>query len=130
MGVPVFAASFLQFIKDVFIDRKPLLKTLKDTVMFVLSYFVANALHLQEFIPDQEMTFEVDDNLDDVNDIENISLPRLNIDPSTISVSGFSGGCWMASIMHFIYSDIFKGAGLVGGGCHGYWPERLKVPNF
>jgi poly(3-hydroxybutyrate) depolymerase len=34
----------------------------------------------------------------------------------SVTVSGFSSGAGMASSMHVIYSDTFKGAGILSGG--------------
>lgn len=53
-------------------------------------------------------------------------LPRLNINPQTITLSGFSAGGFLASQLHFIYSSRFKGLGLVSGGPFSYFTERSK----
>jgi len=45
--------------------------------------------------------------------------PGLNIDPERITVSGISAGGQMAHQMHFAYSDIFSGAGIIAGGPFG-----------
>ena len=44
------------------------------------------------------------------------SLPALGADPAATTVSGFSCGSFMASNLNVVYSDTFKGAGLVSGG--------------
>lgn len=38
------------------------------------------------------------------------SLPYLNADPNTITVSGYSAGCFMAHELSIIYSDEIQGA--------------------
>ena len=54
-------------------------------------------------------------------------LPHLaSVNPNTISISGFSGGGFMASQLHFIYSNLIKGCGLVSGGPYSYFLERAK----
>ena len=42
--------------------------------------------------------------------------PRLSIDENRISVSGISSGAHMAHQLHFAYSDLFSGAGIISGG--------------
>lgn len=44
------------------------------------------------------------------------SLPALGANPDTTTVSGFSCGAYMATNLNVVYSDTFKGAGLVSGG--------------
>lgn len=44
------------------------------------------------------------------------SLPALGADPASTTVSGFSCGSFMASNLNVVYSETFKGAGLVAGG--------------
>jgi pimeloyl-ACP methyl ester carboxylesterase len=44
------------------------------------------------------------------------SLPALGTDRDTTIIAGFSAGSFMASNLHVVYSDTFKGAGLVAGG--------------
>ena len=44
------------------------------------------------------------------------SLPALGTDRDTTIIAGFSAGSFMATNLHVVYSDIFKGAGLVAGG--------------
>ena len=46
-------------------------------------------------------------------------LPPLAADPDSITISGFSGGGSMATIMHTVYSDTIKGAGLIASGPYG-----------
>jgi poly(3-hydroxybutyrate) depolymerase len=43
-------------------------------------------------------------------------LPGFGADPNSITISGFSGGGFMADQMKVIFSDTFKGAGLLAGG--------------
>jgi poly(3-hydroxybutyrate) depolymerase len=57
--------------------------------------------------------------------IEN--LPNLGVRDDTITVSGFSAGAFMASHLHLIYSDIFKGCGMVSGGAFPWFLERRKT---
>ncbi len=46
-----------------------------------------------------------------------VKLPHLNIDPSTISISGVSSGGFMAVQMQVAYSHLFKGGvGVIAGG--------------
>ena len=47
---------------------------------------------------------------------ETSSLPALGADSDTTIVAGFSAGSFMATNLHVVYSDTFKGAGLVAGG--------------
>ena len=44
------------------------------------------------------------------------SLPALEANPLYTSVIGFSGGSYMATNLHVIYSDTIKGVGLLSGG--------------
>ena len=44
------------------------------------------------------------------------SLPPLGIDPSTITVSGFSAGAMMADQMKVIFPKTIKGAGFAASG--------------
>lgn len=46
-------------------------------------------------------------------------LPKLNVDKSSITVSGVSAGGFMAVQLHVALSSIFKGAGSAAGGI--YW---------
>lgn len=43
-------------------------------------------------------------------------LPGFGADPNTITISGFSGGAFAADQLKVIYSETFKGAGLLAGG--------------
>ena len=43
-------------------------------------------------------------------------LPPLNINPDTVTVSGFSSGSFMSAITGITMSDTFKGAGMLNGG--------------
>ena len=56
-----------------------------------------------------------------------VKLPYIpSVNPDTITVSGFSGGGNMASMIHVIYSDVISGAAIVSGGPFGYWLERQR----
>ena len=43
-------------------------------------------------------------------------MPGFGADPDTITISGFSGGAFAADQLKVIYSETFKGAGLLAGG--------------
>jgi poly(3-hydroxybutyrate) depolymerase len=43
-------------------------------------------------------------------------LPFLGASKDLTTVSGISSGGYMAVQMHVVYSDMFKGAGIVAGG--------------
>jgi poly(3-hydroxybutyrate) depolymerase len=43
-------------------------------------------------------------------------LPQLNIDKSSITVSGISAGAYFASQMHYAFSSLVKGSGVIAGG--------------
>jgi poly(3-hydroxybutyrate) depolymerase len=45
-----------------------------------------------------------------------VTLPRLNIDKSQITVSGLSSGGFMANQLGYAYSGTFKGVGVFAGG--------------
>ena len=45
-------------------------------------------------------------------------LPPLGGDPDTITVSGFSSGAYMATILHVIYPQTVKGLGFAEGGSY------------
>lgn len=45
-----------------------------------------------------------------------MSLPALDLDPSSLTFVGMSGGAYMAHQMHIIYSERIKGVGLMMGG--------------
>lgn len=47
------------------------------------------------------------------------SLPRLNIDPSQITVSGVSAGAYAAVQLDVAYSSVFSGAASIAGGVFG-----------
>ena len=53
-------------------------------------------------------------------------LPSLGANPHTVTISGFSGGAFMATHMHVIYSKTIKGAGIIAGGPFGV-PTTLPV---
>jgi poly(3-hydroxybutyrate) depolymerase len=46
-------------------------------------------------------------------------LPSLAIDPDRIAVAGLSSGAYMATQVHFAWSDRLRGAALVAGGPYG-----------
>ena len=49
--------------------------------------------------------------------VSNINkLPPFTADANYTTISGFSGGAYMADQMHVIYSDTFKGAAMLAGG--------------
>ena len=41
-----------------------------------------------------------------------ITLPYMNANPDTITVSGMSAGCYMSELLTFIHSDTIKGSAL------------------
>ena len=41
-----------------------------------------------------------------------VTLPHMSADPASITISGHSGGCYMAERMMIIHSSTIKGAGL------------------
>ena len=45
-----------------------------------------------------------------------LTLPGLGADPNASIVAGFSCGSYMATNLNVVYSDTFKGAGMVSGG--------------
>ena len=47
------------------------------------------------------------------------NLPKLNLDPTRVSVVGLSAGAAMAQQAHFAYSDHLVGAGLIAGPPYG-----------
>jgi hypothetical protein len=53
------------------------------------------------------------------------SLDTYQVDPSRVTVSGISAGGFMAHQLHIAYSDVFKGAGLVG--CGPYYCARNSL---
>lgn len=54
-------------------------------------------------------------------------LPRLAIDPGRVAVVGVSSGAYMATQVHFAYSDRFAGAALVAGGPYGCAEGKLEL---
>jgi len=61
-----------------------------------------------------------------------LSLPQLNADLSTLTVSGFSAGAFTATQLQVAFSDRFQGAGIMAGGA--YWVyassmETGEMPN-
>jgi poly(3-hydroxybutyrate) depolymerase len=55
------------------------------------------------------------------------NLPNLGVRDDTITISGFSSGAFMASNMHLIYSNIFKGCGMVSGGSFPWFMDIRKI---
>ena len=53
-------------------------------------------------------------------------LPRLAIDPDRVAVAGVSSGAYMATQVHFAYSDKLSGAVLVAGGPYGCVQGQLE----
>ena len=54
-------------------------------------------------------------------------LPRLAIDPGRVAVVGVSSGAYMATQVHFAYSDRLAGAALVAGGPYGCAEGKLEL---
>lgn len=48
----------------------------------------------------------------------NHRLLPMGADPGYTTISGFSGGSYMTDNLKVIYSDTFKGAGLLSGGSY------------
>jgi poly(3-hydroxybutyrate) depolymerase len=46
------------------------------------------------------------------------ALTKLNIDPTTITVSGVSSGAFMGVQLHVAHSDIISGVGAIAGGIY------------
>ena len=57
-------------------------------------------------------------------------LPKLSINPDTITMSGMSSGSFMTNNLHVIYSDVIKGVGLVVGGAYGVPNEHSESANI
>ena len=53
------------------------------------------------------------------------NLPSMNADPDSVTVSGFSGGSWYATILHVTNSERIAGVGLLNGGAY----ASLKQPS-
>ncbi|RUO28026.1 polyhydroxybutyrate depolymerase [Aliidiomarina sedimenti] len=53
---------------------------------------------------------------DEPSEVDESGLPRLNIDPLRVTVSGLSSGAYMAQQFHFAHSERVRGAALVAGG--------------
>ena len=58
-----------------------------------------------------------------------LKLPPLGIDGDSITISGFSGGSFASTNMHVIYSETFKGVGLLSGGPFGIYQSDQNVYN-
>lgn len=54
-------------------------------------------------------------------------LPELAIDPDRIAVAGLSSGAYMATQVHFAWSDRLRGAALIAGGPYGCAGGSLKT---
>lgn len=54
-------------------------------------------------------------------------LPRLAIDPDRIAVVGLSSGAYMATQVHFAFSDRLLGAALIAGGPYGCAGGKLDT---
>lgn len=54
-------------------------------------------------------------------------LPKLNIDPNSITVSGISAGCFFAVQTHFAFSSIIKGIGCIAGGPYYCAQSNLNI---
>ena len=55
------------------------------------------------------------------------SLPGFGAEPNSVTISGFSGGSKMAGMMTVIYSETFKGSGLLAGGPYKTRPSEVKT---
>lgn len=56
-----------------------------------------------------------------------ISLPSLGASTDLATVSGLSSGGYMAVQLHVIYSNLFKGAGIVAGGPYYCAEDNLGI---
>ena len=48
------------------------------------------------------------------------TLPAMNVNPNTITVSGFSGGSGYANILHIVHSKTIKASGLKCGPAYSF----------
>lgn len=55
------------------------------------------------------------------------SLPALQIDADRVTVSGFSSGAIMAQQVHFAWSDVIDGAGIISGPPYGCAEGKLDT---
>jgi len=58
------------------------------------------------------------------------TLPTLNADPDSITVSGFSGGSYFATNMHVSNSERIAGVGLFSGGAYGSMDDVFDFVNL
>lgn len=54
-------------------------------------------------------------------------LPRLDLDPSRVAVTGLSSGAYMAGQAQLAYPELFPNAALVAGGPYGCADDKLAV---
>jgi len=54
-------------------------------------------------------------------------LPVLSIDPDRVAVAGLSSGAYMATQVHFAWSDRLRGAALIAGGPYGCAGGKLET---
>lgn len=54
-------------------------------------------------------------------------LPRLDLDPTRVTVSGLSAGAYLAHQLHLAYSDRINGVALLAGGPYGCAEGDLQV---
>ncbi len=57
------------------------------------------------------------------------TLPSMNADPDSVTVSGFSGGSWYATILHVSNSERIAGVGLLNGGAYASLKENDDLLN-
>jgi len=55
------------------------------------------------------------------------ALPKLQLDPARVTVSGLSSGAYMAQQLHLAYSDRIAGAALLAGGPYGCAQGDLRT---
>ena len=62
-----------------------------------------------------------------------VQLPPLGGQSDTVTLSGFSGGCFTSANFHTVFSGTIKGAGLISGGPYGdlgaLKPEAANPPD-
>jgi len=46
-------------------------------------------------------------------------LPSFGAESFSVTISGFSGGSYLATQIDVIYSDLIKGVGMIEGGSYG-----------
>ena len=58
-------------------------------------------------------------------------LPALGADATSITMSGYSSGSYMANTMHMIYSEKVKGVAMACGGPYGFgWVGSYESPDI